>query len=74
MVFSPFIDHPGFHSPTSKVLSDVFPQMLSVLPKMCFCIPKLTEEEAKFIDELLEVISKVLFENNKTCMLEFFYL
>jgi hypothetical protein len=68
------IDHSGFHSPTSKLLSDVFPRMLSALPKMCFCVPKLTEEEAKFIDELLKVISNFLFENNKMCMLEFFYL
>ncbi|CAG8638238.1 11558_t:CDS:2, partial [Diversispora eburnea] len=40
--------------PTLKLLSDVFPQMLSALPKICFCVPKLTEEAAKFIDKLLK--------------------
>ncbi|CAG8507834.1 13431_t:CDS:2 [Funneliformis caledonium] len=48
------IDHSSFYSPTSKLLFDVFSQMLSALLKMCFCVPKLTEKEAKFIDELLK--------------------
>ncbi|CAG8591732.1 11142_t:CDS:10, partial [Scutellospora calospora] len=39
--------------PTLNLLSDVFSQMSSALPKTRFCIPQLTKEEAKFIDKLL---------------------
>nr|CAG8534639.1 14293_t:CDS:2 [Entrophospora candida] len=48
------IDHSGFHSPTSNLLSNTFPQMLCAPPKMRFCVSELTESETEFIDKLLK--------------------
>src|ERR1044071_1413791 len=54
------IDHSGFHNSTSKLLSNFFSSCVDYSSKGVFCVPKLTEGEAKSINKLLEVISNSL--------------
>ncbi|KAG9301435.1 hypothetical protein G9A89_018107 [Geosiphon pyriformis] len=55
------VDHSGFHGATSKLLVDVLPQILNVLPKEThFSVPRLSEEAEYFFDKLIMMLDDVL--------------